>query len=237
MVIKKTLVCLSFLLAGVFNSCHLFEEEKLTAGSFEYLYRQITPDGRFYIYDYSIWGPMAWSLETRGLILLKKDEPFDLDAGEKIDGLIAGWLSRDSLLVYRYKKGAAAEDTGPLEISYKKYDGLVLKTETYSAGGAGAGYLNCDSVEFGEFYIRLHGVNQAEKTVTYPLGPISVTVDNGMVQKIHVERFSKYNKYALNPLKSGLESDNYTYTLTKPINVRLFNRPGIYLDVKSTLFK
>ncbi|AOM77698.1 hypothetical protein BFS30_11265 [Pedobacter steynii] len=214
-----------------------FEEEKLTEESFVYLNRQITPNGKFYIYDYSIWGPMAWSLETRGTVLLGKDKPFDPGAAEVIDGSVAKWISYDSLLVYSYKKGAKAKDTLPLNVSYKKYDGLIIKTETYAPGGGGAGYLSCDSVEFGKLYIRLHGVNQPKKTVTYPLGPISVTIINGLVEKIHVERFSKYNEYVSDPLATGLEADNYTYTLTKPINAKLFDRPGIYIDVKSKLFK
>lgn len=231
------LLYVSCLLASILVSCMSFEEEKLMAKDFEYLNRQVTPNGRFYIYDYSIWGAMAWSLETRGTVLLRKAEPFHPNAGEQIDGSVAKWISEDSLLVYRYKKGAVARDTLPLDVSYKKYSGLIIRTETYAPGGGGAGYLSCDSVEFGKFYIRLHGVNQPEKIVTYPLGPISVTTVGGLVEKIHVKLFSKYNEHVPNPLTTGLESSNYTYTLTNPMDARLFDRPGIYIDVKSDLFK
>lgn len=228
----KTLLKTFYLLVAI--SCLLHScapsEEKLTREDFEYVNRQLSPNGKFYIYDYSKWGPMAWSLETKGTLLLKKNERFALDAGEVIDGEVAAWLSPDTLLVFKQVKENGLLDLAPQGITFKNYDGLVIKTERYLTGGGGSGYLDCDSVEFGKLSITLHGINDEVKTIKYPMGHITTTTYLGMVDKIHVEWYTESNNFTLDKNSETIESNSYTYTLTKKLPSNLFDRPGIYQD-------
>lgn len=221
--------CILIAISCLLYSCNLITEE-LVSDDFDYVNRQLTPNKKFYIYKYSKWGPMAWSLETTGTLLLRKDEKFALDAGEVIEGEIASWLSTDTLLVYEYEKGIDPVDSLPLDVTFKNYDGLVIRTEKYRPGGGGAGYFTCDSVEFGNLSITLHGINDEIKTVKYPLGAVTLTTSLGMITEIHVEWYSKAKSNTNYKFSGTMESHRYTYTLTKKLEAKLFDRPGIYQD-------
>jgi hypothetical protein len=58
-----------------------------------------------------------------------------------------------------------------------------------------------------------------------------------VVKQIQVEIFSKQKPYEVEPFTSGLMWASYTYTLKKPMDPALFDRPGIYTDVKYELFQ
>jgi hypothetical protein len=66
------------------------------------LTRQLTPNDKNFIYSYGRFGPMAWSGDVVGTEIMGIDEAFQERSGVKLDGLIGGWLSQDTLLLYKF---------------------------------------------------------------------------------------------------------------------------------------
>lgn len=59
--------------------------------------KQVTPSGKYVIYDYARYGSMAFSSDIGGTELFDIDAEFKERKGRKIDGAISEWLSEDTL--------------------------------------------------------------------------------------------------------------------------------------------
>src|SRR5665647_2356883 len=89
---KKSMnrITLTFLIILMFSSCFEKKEEKLEYYKFK---KQITPSGKFAIYDYARFGPMAFSSDIGSTELFPIDKEFEEGKGQKIEGAISQWIT------------------------------------------------------------------------------------------------------------------------------------------------
>lgn len=101
---KSLLLCMKYypalLVLFVLSSCvgNIDQDKR----DYIYLRRQLTPDSKHYIYEYSRSGLFVTSNEVSGRRLIKIGESFTENAGKKVDGLIDRWI-KDTLVVHIYE--------------------------------------------------------------------------------------------------------------------------------------
>lgn len=128
-----------FILSFVFYSCNT--EQK----SFQYytFKKQITPSGKYVIYEYARNGEMSFGSSILGTRVFKIDEKFSEDKGISINGGIQEWISDDTLLLTRnLNTPYNLKDTLPIDISYQKVGDFLVKNLTYNYYSSGS------SIEF-----------------------------------------------------------------------------------------
>ncbi|GEO02780.1 hypothetical protein AAE02nite_04440 [Adhaeribacter aerolatus] len=74
-----------FLITVLFSSC----SEQKEVYEYYRFGKQITPSGKFVIYDYARYGPMAFSSDISNTELFRIDEEFKEGEGQEIDGSIS----------------------------------------------------------------------------------------------------------------------------------------------------
>ena len=99
--------------------------------------RQLSPDKKYYIYEYARYGPMAFSSDISGTRIMSIAEKFSEDAGEDLSAQIGAWISKDTLLLYDDFESGWASDTLPIGIKYDKFENIVLKRVSYKSIGGG----------------------------------------------------------------------------------------------------
>jgi hypothetical protein len=226
------------------NSC--FEApEKL-----EYLYirRQLTPDRKHYIYDYSREGAFVTSSEVSGRRLIEINEPFTEKAGLDVSGVIDHWAD-DTLVIHVYHANyEQPKDTLPIKTEYESYDGIVIKKiyeQPLNSGGL-EGKFDFDSIKTDQNKLILYGVHRQygnakylNTQMSFPLGPIVVSCHKDSITKIEIEKQYKSMDFTLID-KSGKSLHNqpeigigtYKFTPREKINPNSLREIGVFLDVK-----
>src|SRR5688500_10809485 len=88
------------LIGLIFDSCISEQQEKFEYYRFR---KQLTPSGKYIIYDYARFGSMAFSSDILGTEVFEANESFDEGEGELLNGSISEWISDDTLLVYNFR--------------------------------------------------------------------------------------------------------------------------------------
>jgi hypothetical protein len=170
--------------------------EKFDSTTLDYthLRRQLTPDRKHYIYDYSREGAFVTSNEITGTRLMRINQPFNENGGIDVGGMILSWSSNDTLTIHKsdvhYEQ---PKDTAVIRIDYEHYDGLVIKRvfEQPYVGSEFAGQFKFDSLRIIGDKISFFGANDIlfteksqKKTLTFQIGDIVVSGNRDTISKI-----------------------------------------------------
>lgn len=201
--------------------------------------RQITPSGKYVIYNYARYGPMAFSSDISGTELFEISEKFEEGKGTDIPGSFCEWLSKDTLLVYDFRTEKEDQiDTFPIKTTYTRIADFIVKTLYYHSIGGGSDLRTFDAVETTSDSIFLHSkteFNQIE-ILKYPLGAITIKTREGAIRKITVD--TRLN-LQLNCANEGTDSAacyphittrSMELTPTHILSPNGLNRRGIFWD-------
>ena len=151
--------------------------------------RQITPSGKYVIYDYARYGPMAFSSDISGTELFKIGEKFVEGNGKKIDGEISEWLSNDTLLVYDFKSDLAQpKDTLPISTIHYNRGDFIVKTVYYKSNAGYREIYKFDSLSTTNDSILIRVVSDKNKKqfLRYALGGTTIKINANLLTKIEV---------------------------------------------------
>lgn len=204
--------------------------------------KQITPSGKYVIYDYARYGAMAFSSDISGTKVFKIDEPFSEKRGEKINGAISEWISNDTLLVFNFKSNLdRPKDTLPTNIKYRKVGDFIVKTVSYGAANFGSRFISdFDSVRTTDdsIFIRLVTDNKKRKALSFPLGETTIKVKYDSIVHISVDArlhksmdFVYKNKDgSFTSGQPGIGTTWYDLTPTKKISPKGLNKRKIFWE-------
>lgn len=205
--------------------------------------KQITPSGKYIIYDYARYGTMAFSSDISGTELFKIDEGFAEGKGEKINGAISEWLSNDTLLVYDFKTELKQpKDTLPINIEYSKLGDFIIKTIFYKTNAGYRSISDFDSVKTTNDSIFIRLVSDKNKIpnriIGFPLGSTTITTKSDSIT--HIEISTRLNKNMNFTYKNddGTFSNGlpevgttwYDLTPTKNISLKGINKKKIFFE-------
>jgi hypothetical protein len=178
---------ITLILVGLsFFSC---DNENQSRFEYYQFRRQLTPSGKYVIYDYARYGPMAFSSDILGTELFPVDEPFEEGKGEPIKGSISEWITNDTLLVYNFKSELKQpRDTLPIRIEHHKMGDFIVKSVFYKTNSGGRNILNFDSVATNNDFITIRTVskNGEREFISFPLGGTTIQVRSDSIEHIEV---------------------------------------------------
>ena len=187
----QRVVFLVFILTTV-SSCKNSYTEKYEYYKFA---RQLTPSGKYVIYDYARYGPMAFSSDISGTEIFRIDEKFKEGEGQDIGGAISQWISNDTLLVYNFKSNLKQpKDTLPIKTQYSALGDFTVKTIYYKANSFGRAIYDIDSIATTSDSIFIRTVSQSGKgeILRFPLGGTLIKVKSDSI--IHVAVHTRLSK-------------------------------------------
>ena len=182
---------LTILLGILFCSCQ-GQSEKYEYYRFR---KQVSPSGKYVIYDYARYGPMAFSSDITGTELFEIDQKFVEGEGEKISGAISEWISNDTLLVFNFKSDLKQpKDTLPIKTEYSRLGDFVVKTLFYKSNSGGRDIYDFDSVATSSdsIFVRVLLNNKEKKVLGFPLGGTSIKTKSDSL--VHIEIDGRLNK-------------------------------------------
>lgn len=211
---------------------------------YERFAKQISPSGKFVIYDYSRPGSMAFSSDISGLRVLKIDMPFREGKGEKIDGAICEWINDDTLLVYNFEADIKQpKDTFPIKTDFKRIGDFTVKTVYYKANSGGRGIYAFDSVSTSHdsIFIRTVSRKGVLEVLSFPLGGTTIRVRGDSIEHIAVDtRLTKDMNFVFkNPDGTftgdlpGIGTIDYELTPTQKIWPYGLNTRKIFWDLEN----
>ncbi|RZJ65094.1 MAG: hypothetical protein EOO50_15065 [Flavobacterium sp.] len=93
-------------------------------------------NGKFRIYEYCLASEFAFTGESYGTLILRKDEKFDIDSGYEVNGSLLEWISKDTLSICRFGGNTDQPRDTIAKITYEKLDDLTIKVFQYSGCNA-----------------------------------------------------------------------------------------------------
>ena len=207
--------------------------------------KQITPSGKYIIYDYGRSGEWAFTSEIIGTELFGVNEPFHERDGIDINGTISHWITNDTLLVYNFNSNNdQPKDTLPIKIEHEKLGDFIVKRVFYKTNGGGGDTHYFDSVWTNEnrIWIRFKYNEKKKYTRSFILGSATIQTTTDSIESIEVfdgisksMQFSYKNadgtaKYGL----PGIGTRWKTYKPLKKISPYKLNKKKIFWDIKET---
>lgn len=156
--------------------------------------KQITPSGKYVIYDYARYGP-AFGSDISGMELFKIDEMFEEGAGISINGAISEWITDDTLLVYNFKSNLKQpKDTLPIKIVCSDLGDFVVKTIFYKTNAGYRSISDFDSVSMTKdsIFIRIIMNSEEKQFLVFPLGATTISTRADSI--IHIEVSGRLSK-------------------------------------------
>ncbi|MCJ8166161.1 hypothetical protein MKJ04_15040 [Pontibacter sp. E15-1] len=220
-----------FIVALLFCSCE--QNEKVEYYRFG---KQITPSGKYVIYDYARYDP-----DILGTEVFKVNEEFEEGEGVSIDGAISEWISDDTLLIYNFKSDLEQpKDTLPIDTKFEKVGDFIVETVYYKSNSGSRAIYDFDSVATtnDSIIIRTVSSNGEQKILIFPLGATTIKIDSDSIKHITIStRLSKSMNFVYkNPdgsFTSGLPKVGTTwYDLTpiKKISPKGLNTKKIFWE-------
>ena len=141
--------------------------------------KQITPSGKYVIYNYGRHGAMAFSSDIVGTELFEANEEFKEGKGVKLDGAISEWLSDDTLLVYDFNLKSESEqpkDTLPIKTDLKRVGDFTIKMVYYIPNSWTMVARNFDSVTTtnDSIFVKTIFENGKIEILRFPLGATTI---------------------------------------------------------------
>ncbi|NVK73289.1 MAG: hypothetical protein HWE24_07405 [Oceanospirillaceae bacterium] len=207
------------------------------------LAKQVTPSGKYAIYDYARLGSMAFSSDITGTEVFPSDAIFIEGDGIKIDGSISEWISNDTLLVYTFNSELERpKDTLPILIEYKECADFIIKSVEYKINSGGRWISDFDSVFTTQDSILIRTVNRdgAKKMIGLPLGAthIESTADSIIHIVIYTRLYTHMDFIYHNEDGTttrglpGVGTLLYDLTPTKKINPNGLNERKVFWEFK-----
>lgn len=181
----RSLLMLTFIC--LFVSCS--DSEPVEKYEYFKFRKQITPSGKYVIYDYARYGPMAFSSDIYGTELFKVGEKFVEGKGKKINGELSEWLSNDTILIYNFKSDLKQpKDTLPINTTHYRLGDFVVKEIFYKSNASGADTYKFDSVSTTNDSVFLQVVSKKDKRqiLRFPLGGTTIQTKSNSITKIEV---------------------------------------------------
>lgn len=188
--------------------------------------KQITPSGKYIIYDYARYGAAASNSDTYSTELFPIDKEFEEGKGKIIQGVISHWVNNDTLLVYDFKSGLLQpKDTLPIKTSYKNIGDFIVKSINYKTNSGGTNRYTFDSVWTSNerIYVKFNSGKKKTNTRSFPLGSVSIKTTFDSIESI--ELFGELSKNMHFTFKNpdgtfsnnlpGISTTYYEYTPTK----------------------
>lgn len=216
----------------LFNSC-AEDKEKFDYHQFR---KQVTPSGKYIIYQYARHGGMSFSSDIEGTEVFKSNQLFEEGKGHRIEGEISQWLTNDTLIVYNtFPNQKQPKDTLPIKTEFSAVGDFIVKTVYYTPNSFGRGIYTFDSVKTTDTSIIIRVlVNKNKKSfLSFPLGGVTIKTKNDSIFNITVAaRLTKSMNFIYkNPdgtFTSGLpEIGTIWYELT-PIKKIQYQQPLHY---------
>ena len=222
-----------FLLTSCDNQVEKYEYYKFR--------KQITPSGKYVIYDYARYGSMAFSSDISSTELFSSDKNFEEGKGVKIQGSISHWIDNDTLLVYDFKSDLnQPKDTFPIKTTYSKIGDFTLKSINYKTNSGGTNRYTFDSVwtSNDKIYVRFNYSEKRKNTRSFPLGSVSIKTKNDSIESIEI--FGELSKHMHFTYKNtdgtfsknlpGIGTTYYEYTPTKKISPKNLSKKKIFWE-------
>ena len=219
------------------NSC----DEKVEKHEYYKFRKQITPSGKYVIYDYARYGSMAFSSDISSTELYSIDKNFEEGKGVIIQGAISHWLNNDTLLVYDFKSELKQpKDTFPIITTYKNIGDFTVKSINYKTNFGGTNRYAFDSVwtKNDKIYVRFIYSETRKNTRSFPLGSVSIKANNDSIELIEI--FGELSKNMHFTYKNtdgtfsknlpGIGSTYYEYTPTKKISPKNLSKKKIFWE-------
>ncbi|WP_353723117.1 hypothetical protein [Dyadobacter sp. 676] len=221
-------------MGGIFY--FLNHREYLDKSEYYELTRQLTPDKRYYIYHYARYGGMAFSSDITGYRLLEKEERFAENAGKKFPYGLGGWQSKDTILINELEQPGIDADTFPSRVEYETLGDFTIKRVFYKSsinGGRSMDYV-CDSLYVSNGKIVILKIRDEEENLklermVFPLGPVTIYSNNGIVSKLEIEDLDKYYN---SDNKAMVLSTSFTFIPNKSVLIRDLGETGYFLSIK-----
>ncbi|ADB39260.1 hypothetical protein Slin_3249 [Spirosoma linguale DSM 74] len=192
--------------------------------------RQLSPDKKYYIYEYARYGPMAFSSDISGTRIMSTAEKFSEAAGEDLSAQIGAWISKDTLLLYDDFESGWASDTLPIRIKYDKFDNIVLKRVSYKSIGGGRAPYTFDSLRVSAGKLQFFGVDSVKsKSLTFSLGSITLRQQADSINRIDVYEVKKWYNAANEPM---VTLETYEFIPTRKISPKNLGTVGIFMELK-----
>ncbi len=160
--------------------------------NFEYsgFRKQVTPNGKYIIYDYSGPGKMAFSSAITGTEVFEADQVFEEGKGKPIKGLISEWISNDTLLVYKFDFDTGQpKDTLPIKTEFEKVGDFVIKQVFYKSNSGSRCTPKFDSIAITKDSITVRLIDK--KIISFPLGGIVIQVKSDSIHHILATKLVK----------------------------------------------
>ncbi|HZB15494.1 MAG TPA: hypothetical protein VE467_20810 [Chryseolinea sp.] len=175
-----------FLTGLLLVSCHSEKKHDIEYYQFR---KQLTPSGKYVIYNYAKFGPMAFSSDIIGTELFPVNEPFEEGEGKSITGSISEWISDDTLLVYNFKSELhQPKDTLPIKTEYESVGDFITKTVFYKTNSGSRSILHFDSVATTKNSIIIRTIPKKGKKelICFPLGGTTIQVQSDSITHIEI---------------------------------------------------
>ncbi len=234
------LINILLFLSIILSSCGEGQTEKYEYSRFA---KQITPSGKYVIYDYARYGPMAFSSDIIGTEIFKIDEEFKEGRGKEIKGSLSEWISNDTLLVYNFKSNLnQPKDTLPIKTEYSELCDFIVKNVFYKTNSGGRSIFDFDSIATTNDSILIWTVSEkrGRKILKFPLGATTIKTRSDSIFHVSINnRLTKNMSFVYkNPdgsFSSGLPEVGTTwYDLTpiKRISTSGLNERKIFWEIE-----
>lgn len=177
---------LAILIMGMLFNCCRWQQEKAQYYRFS---RQLTPSGKYVIYNYAREGKIAFFPDVSGTEVFGISQAFEEGQGERIDGSISQWISDDTLLVYDFTYPMKQpRDTLPIKTQLDKVGDFIVKTVFYKSNSTTNSNYSFDSVYASKdsLFIRLFPQEEG-MLLALPLGGTHVNVKDDSIYTIEIQ--------------------------------------------------
>jgi hypothetical protein len=169
----------------LFNSCS-GQQEKAQYYRFS---RQLTPSGKYVIYDYAREGKITFFPDVLGTEVFGINQAFEEGQGEGMDGSISQWISDDTLLVYDFTYPLKQpRDTLPIKTQLDKVGDFIVKKVFYKSNSRTGSTYSFDSVYASKDSLFIRLLPQEEgRLLTLQLGGTHVKVKADSIYAIEIQ--------------------------------------------------
>lgn len=195
-----------------------YYREYLDPSEYSELNRQLTPDKKYYIYEYTRPGGMSFGGDIYGCRIIEKDKRFAEDEGKDFPYGIVSWLSKDTILVSN-------------GLEYGTINGIVIKNDTPEYFKSFQyGPCEFDSLTVSNDSIKILGIHGADVTsIVCPKGPITISPHAGMISTLRIrDRRTRYDSNK----KLQIEWNEYELIPNASIPIKTLGETGFFLSVK-----
>ncbi|NRA92900.1 MAG: hypothetical protein HRU26_09510 [Psychroserpens sp.] len=223
----------------VIFSCHSEKERRTNYSKFA---KQITPNGKYVIYEYSRFGSKPFNSEISKTEVFPAVQKFVEGQGTDIKGSIGEWLSEDTLLVYNFKSETKrSKHNSPVKTEYQTIGALTIKTVHYKTNSGVRSFKYFDAVRTTDdsIFVQIVEGQHKRRTLSFPLGGTTIKANSDSIFHISVKsRVSRNMDFVYKNTESSESHRNpdvrntwYDLTPTRRINPAALHQNKIFWEI------